>query len=109
MRVWSGLEEGQEAMELRDKTRAVQAQIDAELRPVEFQIMERLNALPKYPDAGMTFGPIQFVHDWRGFWAAECAVTGSGFWYATLDEAVKRWRVTVVGFDCGKWLTERQG
>ncbi len=53
-------------------TAAIAAQFDAEARPVEFEIMERLNALPKYEDAGKPFGAIQFVHDYRGFWVAEC-------------------------------------
>lgn len=84
-------------------TQSISAQIDAEARPVEFAVMERLNGLEKYTDAGKPFGPIQFVWDYRGFWVAECPKTGFGFFYATLAEAVKRWRVTIVGFDCGIW------
>lgn len=79
---------------------------DAEARPVEFEIMERLNALPKYADAGKPFGAIQFLYDPRGFWVAECPITGYGFFYATLHEAVKRWRVTITGFVNGVWLAE---
>jgi hypothetical protein len=83
---------------------ALSREIDADQRPVEFEIMDRLNALPKYPDAAKVFGPIQFVVDSQrgGFWA-ECPVTGFGFWYRTLSEAVRRWRVTIVAFDHGKW------
>ncbi len=82
-------------------------QIDMTARAVEFEILERLNALPKYADAGKPFGPIQFVFDSvrGGFWA-QCPKTGYGFWYRTLPEAVKRWRVTITGFDCGRWLAE---
>ena len=83
---------------------ALRREIDADQRPVEFEIMERLNALPKYADAGKPFGPIQFASDSvrGGFWAT-CPVTGFGFWYRTLPEAVRRWRVQIVAFDCGVW------
>ncbi len=83
---------------------ALSREIDADQRPVEFEIMDRLNALPKYADAGKPFGPIQFVHDSvrQGFWA-ECPVTGFGFCYRTLSEAIRRWRVQIVAFDRGIW------
>ena len=84
----------------------IRREIDAGARPVEFEIIERLNALPKYPDAGKPFGPIQFIHDPRGFWVAECPVTGYGFFYTTLNEAVRRWRVQIVAYDCGVWKAE---
>lgn len=70
---------------------------------VEFAIIDRLNALEKYADAGKPFMETQFVFDPRGFWVHECPRTGYGFFYKTLDEAVKRWRVSIVGFDCGVW------
>lgn len=84
-------------------TKAIAAQIDAETRPVEFAIIDRLNALEKYADAGKPFMETQFVFDPRGFWVHECPRTGYGFFYKTLDEAVKRWRVSIIGFDCGVW------
>lgn len=86
---------------------AIIRQIDAEKRPVELEIMERLNALPKYHDAGKPFGPIQFVHDpvHGGFWA-QCPVTGYGFWYRTLPEAVRRWRVTIHTYNNAVWQAE---
>ena len=88
-------------------SQAISARIDAEARPVEFEIMERLNALEKYPDAGKPFGPIQFSFDNNlGVWWAECPVTGFGFMYHDLHEAVKRWRVVIVAFDNNKWLAE---
>lgn len=86
---------------------AISRQIDAEMRPVEFEIMERLNALPKYPDAGKPFGPIQFVFGNNGVWAT-CPITGYGFPYRTLAEAVRRWRVTIVAFQNGAWKAEVQ-
>lgn len=29
---------------------------------------------------------------------------GDGFFYRTLGESVRRWRVTITGYDNGKWL-----
>lgn len=87
---------------------ALSREIDAEARPVEFEILEWLNALPKYGDAGTPFGPIQFVSGNNGVWAV-CPRTGFGFWYHTLPEAVKRWRVQIIAFDCGVWKTEAYG
>ncbi len=80
-------------------------QIDMTARAVEFEILERLNALPKYADAGKPFGPVRFEFGNNGVWIV-CPRTGYGFWYRTLPEAVKRWRVTITGFDCGRWLAE---
>ena len=85
-------------------TTALSRMIDGGRRPVEFEIMDRLNSLEKYPDAGRPFGTIQFLHDSRGFWVAECPITGFGFFYKTLTEAVRRWLVTITAFDNGKWL-----
>jgi hypothetical protein len=87
-------------------TAAMSAQIDRQRRAVEFEVMETLNALPKYADAGLPFGPIQFIYDTRGFWVAECPITGFGFFYDTLHEAVKRWRVTITWYVAGTWLAE---
>lgn len=84
---------------------AISAQIDAEKRPVEFEIMDNLNALAKFKDAGTPFGPVRLVEGNGGFWI-ECPATGFGWWYTTLREAVRRWRVTIVGFDNGVWIAE---
>ena len=84
---------------------ALSREIDADQRPIEFEIMERLNALPKYADAGKPFGPIQFESGNKGVWAV-CPRTGFGFWYRTLPEAIRRWRVRIVAFDCGIWKAE---
>lgn len=79
---------------------AISAHIDADRRAVEFEIIEHLNSLEKYPDAGIPFGPINFVPYHSG-WLAECPVTGSGFYYQNIREAVRRWQVTITGFDKG--------
>ena len=84
---------------------SLRRQIDAAKRPIEFEIMERLNSLPKYEDAGKPFGPIQFEVGNNGWWAV-CPETGLGFWYRTLPEAIRRWRVRIVAFDYGVWKTD---
>jgi hypothetical protein len=89
-------------------SKAISDRIDAETRSAEFDVMDILNDLPKYPDAGKSFGPVQFVAGNNGWWI-ECPVTGFGFWYSTLHEAVRRWRVTINGFNCGIWQAVPKG
>lgn len=86
-------------------SKAIREQInnDYPMRPVEFEMMDRLNGLPKYEDAGTPFGPVEIVHDNRGLWWVECPKTGFGFWYKTLFEAVKRWNIRIVAYN-GAWL-----
>lgn len=83
--------------------RLIRRQLDEEKRPVEFEMMDDLNALQKYDDAGMPFGPIHFVSS-HGGWFAECPKTGFGYWYPSLREAVRSWNVVVNGYDSGRWL-----
>lgn len=81
----------------------IAATIDAETRrPAQFEICDMLNTLPKYPDAGTPFQSIRFIPGNGGFWA-ECPVSGFGFWYQTLAEAVRRWSV-IVTFDEGCFM-----
>lgn len=72
-------------------------------RPAEFQKMDLLNALPKYPDAGTAPHPIIFACDKprNHWWALDPRLmwAGYGFGYGTLYEAVRRWNVSVVGYD----------
>jgi len=74
-------------------------------RPAEFDLMDSLNAMTKFEDAGTPFGEIVIVQGHGGWWA-ECPVTGFGYWYKTLREAVKRWNVNVTGFSHGKWTAK---
>jgi hypothetical protein len=53
-----------------------------------------LNAMPKATNAVKPFGEVVFVQS-RGGWFAECPTTGYGFYYRTLREAVRNWRVCV--------------
>lgn len=84
-------------------SRSLSRQMDAEQRPVEFVLMDELNALPKYPDAGRPFGPVQVFYAPQGIWWIECLTTGYGFWYRSLRELVKRWEITIIGYTHGVW------
>jgi hypothetical protein len=83
------------------------AQIDASARLPEFQMMDDLNAMPKDAGANKPFGPIHFIAGHGGFWAA-CPVTGFGYWYRTLRQAVRAWRVTIVAYSNNAWIGEVQ-
>jgi hypothetical protein len=80
----------------------ISSQIDQAARAGEFVLMEDLNAVPKHPNAAKPFGPIHFVSS-HGGWFAECPVTGFGFFYDSLREAVGAWRVTITGYENGMW------
>ena len=82
---------------------SIRKQLEDEARAVEFVLMDRFNALPKHEDAGTPFGEIRFIGGHGGVWA-ECPVTGFGYWYRTLSEAVRRWRVELYGYQHGIWL-----
>ena len=77
-------------------------QIEADRRPVEFEKMDMLNALPKYPKAPTPFGPVIFVFS-HGVWWAECPVTGFGYCYPALTNAVRSWNVTITEYNNGTW------
>jgi hypothetical protein len=81
----------------------ISKRIDYEFnRPVEFEIMDALNALQKHPDATAPFTPVR-IGEGHGGWWIYCAKTGFGYWYKTLHEAVKRWDVQVVGYENREW------
>lgn len=66
-------------------------------------MMADLNAVPRDSSAAVPFGPIRFAFGHGGWWAV-CPVTGFGFWYPTLRQAVAAWRVTIVSVDARGWL-----
>jgi len=68
--------------------------------------MDRLNELEKYSDAGIPLGSIQFAESHGGWWAV-CPLTGFGYFYKSLHEAVKRWNVVIVGYNDGVWEAEK--
>ncbi len=84
----------------------IRQQIADEARPIEFEMMDRLNALPKYDEAIPPRGPSETVRfgEGHGGWWIHCPKTGFGYWYKTLSEAVRRWDVTIIGHDNGEWV-----
>lgn len=88
--------------------------IAAELRYVKFaanqvptvsanqHLLDDLNAIPKKEGAMAPFGDILFLKH-RENWVAECPVSGFGFFYKTLRDAVSSWRV-VIFLDNGKLI-----
>lgn len=77
--------------------------IDSEARRAEFVLMEDLNAIAKKDNAPTPFGEIRFASGHGGWWA-ECPVTGFGYHYATLREAVRSFRVEVYAYVDGYWM-----
>ena len=77
---------------------AISKHLDSESRPGAFDVIDALNSLPKFSDAGTPFGPVQLTRGNGGWWI-ECPQTGFGYWYRTIHDAVKRWRVVVTGYD----------
>lgn len=66
------------------------AQVDADMVRLEM-----FNAMPKRSDARRPFGPIEFAPGHGGFWAS-CPVSGYGFWYRDLRDAIKSFDVDLV-------------
>lgn len=85
-------------------TKAISEQIGAAARPAEFVLMADLNAMPKNNSAKKPWGPIHFISGHGGWWAT-CPVTGFGYWYETLWAAVRAWRVTIIEFRNGTWVS----
>jgi len=84
-------------------TEAIRRDIAKGDRAAEFQMMDRINAIPRQSGAKTPFGPIHFISS-HGGWFAECPVTGFGHWYKTLIQAVSAWRVDVVAHRNGDWI-----
>lgn len=60
--------------------------------------MERLNALQKNDEAPTPWGEVHFIAGHGGWWA-ECPTKGGGFWYRSLREAVRSWRVEIYAYE----------
>ncbi len=86
---------------------AIRREIAKNDRPVEFEIIENLNNLPKYEDAGTPLQGITFAFDGMRWWALDPVKlwAGFGYYYPSLREAVKRWRVEITGYN-GMFLAE---
>lgn len=70
-------------------------QADARMPDHNTMLVQHLNSLPKNEGAGTPFDDILFVQS-HGGWFAECPTTGYGYWYKTLRQAVRAWRVVVM-------------
>lgn len=84
-------------------TNLIRRQLAENDRRAEFVMMEELNSLQKFEDAGRPFDDIWFVRG-HGAWWAECPKTGYGYRYKTLREAVRSWRVTIYCYDGLRWF-----
>ena len=82
---------------------AIRIQIDSERRPAEFEIMDRLNSMPRNKDATAPFGEVRIGQGHGGFWIF-CPKNGFGYWYPTINEAVRAWAIDVIGYDNGEWI-----
>lgn len=82
---------------------AIRQQLTAEQRDPIFTLMEELNRLPRYPDAGTPWAPIRILYDTaHGVWWIQDAVKGDrgfGSWYRDLRELCKRWQFTLTAYD----------
>ena len=87
----------------RRGSQGIREQLTRALRPEAFRLMEELNALGRYPDAGCPFGPIRIRHDAsHDVWWFQDDVKGDagfGFYYKSLREGCKRWYITIVAYD----------
>lgn len=68
-------------------------------RAPEFELMDMLNSLRKYDDCGRPSGSVVVIYDSRGFWSIECPRNGFGWWYNTIHELMRRWDVSLTGYD----------
>ena len=79
---------------------AISADLDRAFprRPVAFEVMDRLNAIPKNEDAATPFGAANIETDHHGVWLV-CPTTGFGYVYKDMREIMRRWRIALVGYD----------
>jgi hypothetical protein len=84
----------------------IRSQLD-NTRPVEFDLMDRYNALPKYPDAGTPWRDDCYIREDKGVWWILCPQTGFGYYYRTMEELMRRWNVLIVGYNAitKEWQT----
>lgn len=78
-------------------------QIREDARPVEFELMDRLNSLPKDKNVPTPWGPVKLTQGNGGFWVY-CPVKGFGYWYQSLHTAVQAWSIVITGYEHGEWL-----
>jgi len=80
----------------------ISRQMQAERRPQEFDVMDTLNILEKYEDAGIPSGQVRLEYSHKVWWVF-CPKTGFGFHYKSIHEAVRRWHISIIGCDENGW------
>jgi len=87
----------------RRGAQAIRRSLEREQRAVEFRLLEDLNALPKYPDAGLPLRPLRIdydaAHDIWWFADAVAGPAGFAYWYSSLREGLRRWQIALTGYD----------
>ena len=88
--------------------KCIREQLCADATKREFEFMDMLNSLAKYPDASNPPVPIKFAWDGRMWWAVaqKRGFSGYGYWYTSLHEAVRRWNVSITGYVRGEWIAQ---
>ena len=79
-------------------SRAIRNQVEQHARPIEFAMMDDYNAMPKHEPAKAPFLPVAITPGHGGFWLYDPR-TSFGFWYRTLADAVRSWRIALTGYD----------
>ncbi len=88
--------------------RGIREDYDRE-HPVEFEVMDRLNSLDKYPDAGSVTFDVDISMSHGVWWILPAGKHDSyGFWYPSLRELIMRWNITVTGYNDGDWFAVPQ-
>lgn len=78
---------------------AIRKIIAEDSRKVEFEIMDRLNAIQKYDDAGTPRSSVQILNSNGRWWITGYEKDSYGYWYRSLDELMRRWNVVITGYD----------
>lgn len=86
-------------------SQVIRRQTAATERPIEFEIMDRLNSVVKESGCGTPFTDVRLSASHGGWWVL-CPKTGFGYWYSSLHVAVSRWNIMVIGYDNGDWIAE---
>jgi hypothetical protein len=88
-------------------SQAIANQMRQHNRPVEFEIMDNLNAVTKRDNARWIMQTAKISQGNGGFWIA-CPVTGFGFWHKTMRSLMESWRIVITEYDAIKqeWTVE---
>jgi hypothetical protein len=72
--------------------------------------MDRWNAIPKDPDAETPWERFAIRRSHNVWWIVSLDHHGQpGFYYRTMSQLMRRWRIVIVGYNCGEWIAEATG